>query len=55
MKYKAEVEALSHDIGLRGIVFSHKDDTPEVEVDKPDRLHDIDDGSDYRRALHAKE
>jgi molybdenum cofactor cytidylyltransferase len=55
MKYKAEVEGLSHDIGLRGIVYSHKDDTLEVEVDKPDILHDIDDESDYRRSLNTIE
>lgn len=51
MKYKKEVEKLSADIGLRGTVYGHQDDTLEVEVDMPDILHDIDVEADYMREL----
>ncbi len=55
MKYKAEVECLSPDIGLRGTVYSHPEDILEVEVDAPEILQDIDDEADYRRELKNKE
>ena len=55
MKYKAEVESLSPDIGLRGTVYSHPEDILEVEVDAPEILQDIDDEADYRRELKNKE
>jgi len=55
MKYKSEVEALSHDVGLRGTVYGHQEDTLEVEVDRPGILDDIDDDDDYRRELEKIE
>ena len=54
MKYKAEVESLSPDIGLRGTVYSHPEDILEVEVDTPNILKDIDDEADYKRELKNK-
>lgn len=51
MKYKSEIEALSDDVGLRGTVYGHQEDTLEVEVNRPGILDDIDDNDDYRREL----
>lgn len=54
MKYKTEVEALSPDTGLRGIVYRHHEDTLEVDVDTQNILQDIDDEADYRRELKKR-
>ncbi|MFB0519784.1 MAG: NTP transferase domain-containing protein [Acidobacteriota bacterium] len=54
MKYRHEVEKLSPEVGLRGIVYNHPEDVLEVEVATPDILRDIDDASDYRRELKNK-
>lgn len=55
MKYRQEVENLSPDIGLRGIVYSHPEDVIEVKVDTPSILMDIDDEADYSRELKSKD
>jgi len=55
MKYRGEVENLSPDIGLRGLVYNHPEDVLEVEVGTPSILRDIDDMEDYRRGLKNKE
>lgn len=51
MKYRTEVENLSPEIGLRGVVYSHPDDILEIRVETPAVLRDIDDMEDYRREL----
>ena len=54
IKYRNEVENLSPDIGLRGLVYNHPEDILEVEVGTPSILRDIDDIEDYRRGLKNK-
>lgn len=54
MKYRNEVENLSPDIDLRGLVYNHPEDILEVEVGTPSVLRDIDDIEDYRRGLKNK-
>ena len=54
VKYRKEIEDLSPDVGLRGIVYSHPEDTLEVEVDTPAILRDIDDPNDYRKETKNK-
>ena len=54
MKYRGEVEKLSADVGLRGVVYSHPEDVQEVEVESPSILRDIDDAEDYDRELDLK-
>lgn len=54
MKYKDEVEKLSADVGLRGVVYSHPEDVQEVEVETPSIIRDIDDADDYDRELELK-
>jgi len=54
MKYKGEVEKLSADVGLRGVVYSHPEDIQEVEVQTPAVLRDIDNADDYDRELDLK-
>jgi len=51
MKYRAEVETLSPDIGLRGLVYGHPEDVLEVKVDTPSILKDINDLEDYKKEL----
>ena len=53
LKYRREIEALSPDIGLRGLLRQHADDILEVRVSSPAVLKDIDDPDDYSRALGA--
>jgi len=53
LKYRREIEALSPDIGLRGLLRQHADDILEVRVSSPAVLKDIDDPDDYGRALGA--
>jgi molybdenum cofactor cytidylyltransferase len=51
LKYKGEVESLSHEIGLRGLVYSHPEDIMEVKVEAPSILQDIDYLEDYQKEL----
>jgi len=51
LKYKGEVESLSHKIGLRGLVYSHPEDIMEVKVESPSILQDIDYLEDYQKEL----
>ena len=51
LKYRREIESLSPDIGLRGLLREHRDDILEVRVTSPSVLKDIDDPDDYRGAL----
>jgi molybdenum cofactor cytidylyltransferase len=53
LKYRREIEALSPDIGLRGLLREHPDDILEVRVSSPAVLKDIDDPDDYGRALRT--
>lgn len=53
LKYRREIEALTPDIGLRGLLRMHPDDILEVRVSSPAVLKDIDDPDDYGRALKA--
>jgi len=54
LKYRDEIERLSPDTGLRGVVYAHDDDVLEIEVSSPAILHDIDDEDDYRQALEDR-
>lgn len=47
LKYRPEIEALSPDIGLRGLLFKHRDDILEVRVPTRAVLKDIDDPEAY--------
>ncbi|MFP4082964.1 MAG: NTP transferase domain-containing protein [Candidatus Aminicenantes bacterium] len=49
IKYQKEVDSLNPDIGLRQLVYSHPEDTFEVEVRESSILRDIDDPDDYKR------
>lgn len=51
IKYLEEVQNLSRDVGLRGVVYNHPEDTHEVEVDSPAILRDIDNPADYHKEL----
>lgn len=51
LKYKGEVESLSHKIGLRGLVYSHPEDIMEVKVKTASVLRDIDYLEDYQKEL----
>jgi molybdenum cofactor cytidylyltransferase len=51
LKYKGEVESLSHEIGLRGLVYSHPEDIMEVKVEAPSILQNIDYLEDYQKEL----
>jgi CTP:molybdopterin cytidylyltransferase MocA len=53
LKYRREIESLSPDIGLRGLLREHRDDILEVRVSSPAVLKDIDDPDDYGRALRT--
>lgn len=53
LKYRGEIETLSPEIGLRGLLRTHPDDILEVRVTCPAVLKDIDDPDDYGRALRA--
>ncbi len=54
MKYRAEIDRLSPDIGLRQTVHDHPEDIMEVELDTSSVLQDIDDREDYNRELKGK-
>ena len=54
MKYRDEVEKLSPEVGLRGIVYNHPEDVLEVEVATPSILKDIDNAGNYKRELKNK-
>jgi molybdenum cofactor cytidylyltransferase len=49
LKYRREIESLSPDIGLRGLLREHRDDILEVRVSSPAVLKDIDNPDDYGR------
>jgi len=51
LKYKGEVESLSHQVGLRGLVYSHPEDIMEVKVKTASILKDIDYLEDYQKEL----
>ena len=51
LKYRREIESLSPDIGLRGLLREHRDDILEVRVSSPAVLKDIDNPDDYGRVL----
>jgi len=51
IKYRREVEKLSPEVGLRGLVYGHPEDVLEVAVEDPEILQDIDDMKDYKREL----
>jgi molybdenum cofactor cytidylyltransferase len=53
LKYRREIEALSPDVGLRGLLRKYPDDILEVRVSSPAVLKDIDDPDDYGRSLRA--
>jgi len=55
MKYRDEVNALSPDVGLRGLVYSHEEDILEIEVEASNILRDVDDIEDYKNELKRKE
>lgn len=54
VKYSEEVQNLSPDVGLRGVVYDHPEDTHEVEVDTPSILRDIDNSDDYNKELEEE-
>ena len=54
IKYLEEVQNLSPDVGLRGVVYNHPEDTHEVEVDTPSILRDIDNPDDYTKELEEE-
>ncbi len=51
IKYLEEIKNLSPDVGLRGVVYNHPEDTHEVEVDTVSILRDIDNPDDYNKEL----
>jgi molybdenum cofactor cytidylyltransferase len=51
LRHREEIEALSPDLGLKGLMRSHPEDTVEVEVETPAILDDLDTPEDYRKAL----
>lgn len=51
LKYKNEVESLSHEVGLRGLVYSHPEDIREVKVKTASILRDMDYLEDYQKEL----
>ncbi len=53
-KYRSEIAALSHEIGLRQLLQRHPDAILEIQVDSPEILQDIDDPQAYRNALSKK-
>jgi len=53
LKYRREIESLSPDVGLRGLILEHKDDILEVRISSPAVLNDIDRTEDYERARRA--
>jgi len=54
IKYLEEVQSLSADVGLRGIVYNHPEDTLEIEVESPAILKDIDNPDDYNKELEEE-
>lgn len=54
VKYRSEIENLSLDTGLRGLVYNHPEDALEVEVNTPSILRDIDNPEDYRKEVKDK-
>ena len=54
LKYKQEIQKLGPDVGLRGTVYSHPDDTLEIDVQSEDILHDIYNMDEYKIDLNSK-
>jgi molybdenum cofactor cytidylyltransferase len=50
LKYRPEIDSLSPDRGLRGLLREHRDDILEVRVPSPAVLKDIDGPKDYERS-----
>jgi len=50
LKYRRQIDALSPEVGLRGLLKEHPEDILEVRVSSPGVLKDIDDPDDYSRA-----
>ena len=55
LKYRQEILGLSPSIGLRALVHNHPRDVPEMEVETPHILKDIDYPEDYQSQLKNKE
>jgi len=53
LKYRPEVETLSPEAGLRGLLRRHPEDILEVRVSSPQILRDIDSPGDYRKLRGA--
>ena len=53
LKYRREVEGLSPELGLRGLLRAHPEDILEVPVSCPEVLRDIDSPADYRKMRAA--
>jgi molybdenum cofactor cytidylyltransferase len=53
LKYRREIDSLSPDGGLRGLLRKHGDDILEVRVQSPAVLKDIDGPVEYERALRT--
>ncbi|OGD18315.1 MAG: hypothetical protein A2W03_14360 [Candidatus Aminicenantes bacterium RBG_16_63_16] len=51
LKYRRDIEGLSPEIGLRGLLAAHPDDILAVDVPAAAVLADIDTPEDYRKAL----
>jgi molybdenum cofactor cytidylyltransferase len=51
LKYREEINRLSPDVGLRGVVYSHPDDVFEVPIGTSSVLQDIDTPQDYKKEL----
>jgi molybdenum cofactor cytidylyltransferase len=54
LKYRAEVETLDPDVGLRQLLINHPEDVLEVEVTDEAVLNDIDTPEDYRQASASR-
>jgi molybdenum cofactor cytidylyltransferase len=53
LKYRRDIDSLSPDIGLRGLILEHGEDILEVRIPSPAVLKDIDRPEDYERARRA--
>jgi molybdenum cofactor cytidylyltransferase len=53
LKYRRDIDSLSPDIGLRGLILEHGEDILEVRISSPAVLKDIDRPEDYERGRRA--
>jgi len=51
MKYRAAIEGLEPDVGLKGLLALHPGDVERIEVGEGETPPDIDTPDDYRRAM----